>query len=277
MKQWYCNIAYLRTRHKLVVVMRDNAGENKSQEIQEFFESVGLRNHFSTPKEQWQNGAAESTINSIMLIARTVMAEFGLGGRFWLKAAADGTDALNAIFKARIKTSPHQALFGAPKDVSRFRAFGCKAVVYLNKERRENVKHTARGMMGIDAINLGFARNTNAYVLYIPERKTLMISNQVQFNEHEFPFRKQKLVEQFLSDNSTDTQFKSASDVKWVVYNKLHVGNYRKVHHDKVSDVAVLQVNSQENTFTQVLMYKWVLDKLELEQVHNREIQANFA
>ncbi len=24
-------------------------------------------------------------------------------------------------------------------------------------------------------------------------------------------------------------------------------------------------------------MYKWVLDKLELEQVHNREIQANFA
>jgi hypothetical protein len=48
--------------------MCDNASENKSQDIQEFFESVGARNHFSTPKEQWQNGAAESTINSIMLI-----------------------------------------------------------------------------------------------------------------------------------------------------------------------------------------------------------------
>jgi hypothetical protein len=55
-----------------------------------------------------------------------------------------------------------------------------------------------------------------------------------------------------------------------VVYNKLHVRNNSKVHHDKVSDVAVLRVNSQENTFTRVLMYKWVLDKLELEQVHNR-------
>ncbi len=106
-----------------------------------------------------------------------------------------------------------------------------------------------------------------------------MISNQVKFNEHEFPFWKQKMVEQVLSDNSTDILFKSASDVKWFVYNKLHVGNYSKVHHDKVSDVIILRVNSQENTFTRVLMNKWVLDsdKLELEQVHNREIQANFA
>jgi hypothetical protein len=104
-----------------------------------------------------------------------------------------------------------------------------------------------------------------------------MISNQVQFNEHEFPFQKQKMVEQFLSDNSTDILFKSASDVKWVVYNKLHVGNYSKVHHDKVSDVTDLPVNSQENTFTRVLMHKWVLDKLELEQVQNREIKAIFA
>jgi hypothetical protein len=57
----------------------------------------------------------------------------------------------------------------------------------------------------------------------------------------------------------------------------VHVGNYNKVHHDKVSDVTVLRVNSQENIFTRVLMHKWVLDQLEQEQVHNREIQANFA
>ncbi len=62
-----------------------------------------------------------------------------------------------------------------------------------------------------------------------------------------------------------------------VVYNKLHPGNYSKVHHDKVSDVIVLQANAQENTFTRVLMHDWVLDKLELEQVHNWEIQAIFS
>jgi hypothetical protein len=101
--------------------------------------------------------------------------------------------------------------------------------------------------------------------------------NPVKFNEHEFPFREQKTVIQFVLANSTDILFKSASDVTWVVYNKLHVGDYSKVHHDKVSGVIVLRVTSQENTFTRVMMHKWVLDKWELEQVHNREFQAIFA
>ncbi len=68
-------------------------------------------------------------------------------------------------------------------------------------------------------------------------------------------------------------KFKSASDVKWTVFNKPHVGKYSKVHHDKVSDVTILQVKSQEITFTPVLMQMWILDKLELEHIHNREIQ----
>ncbi len=48
----------------------------------QFLNSKGVQSHFSTPKEQWQNGSAEATINSFMMSARTVMAESGLGGRF---------------------------------------------------------------------------------------------------------------------------------------------------------------------------------------------------
>ncbi len=44
------------------------------------------RNHFSTAYEQWQNGLAEAAINSnIMRLARTVMAESGLGGSSGLR------------------------------------------------------------------------------------------------------------------------------------------------------------------------------------------------
>ena len=172
-KRWYSDIADLRAKHKLVVFVRDNAGENKSKDIKEFFESVGVRNHFSTAHEQWQNGPAESTINSIMLLARTVMAESGLGGRYWFRAAMAGKDARNAIFAERLKTSPHHAMYGEPKDVSRFRSFGCKACVYLCKDRRQNGKHIARAVEG----NLGFADNTSAYLIYIPERKKLMTRN----------------------------------------------------------------------------------------------------
>ncbi len=99
------------------------------------------------------------------------MVESRLGGRFWFRAAVAWKDARNAIYMERIKTSPHNAMYGEPKDVSRFRAFGCKAFVYLNKDSGENGKHIARG---IDAVILRFASNTSAYILYIPERKTLI-------------------------------------------------------------------------------------------------------
>ncbi len=62
-RSWYSDIADLQTMHKLVVVMSNNAGENKWREIQDFFESKGIQNHFSTSCEHTQNGPAESTIN----------------------------------------------------------------------------------------------------------------------------------------------------------------------------------------------------------------------
>ena len=58
--------------------MRDNAGEKKSEEILEYFDSVGVRNQCSTTCEQWKNGLAEAAINSIMRLGRTVVAESGL-------------------------------------------------------------------------------------------------------------------------------------------------------------------------------------------------------
>jgi hypothetical protein len=47
------------------------------------------------------------------------------------------------------------------KDVSKFRPFGCKAYVHLNKERRDKGKHTP---FAVEAINLGFASDCNMSV-----------------------------------------------------------------------------------------------------------------
>ena len=65
LRKGHSDIADLRTKHKLVVLMRDNASEYKSEDMMQFLESKGIRSHFSTLKEQWQNGAAELTIISI--------------------------------------------------------------------------------------------------------------------------------------------------------------------------------------------------------------------
>ena len=155
--------------------MRDNVFEYKPEEMMQFLESKGIRSHFSTPQEQWQNGAVESTINSIMISARTVMAESGLGGRFWFKAANAGKDARNVTFKERIGMSRYQAMYGEKKDVSDFRAFGCSAWVYLDWQRREKGKHTPRAK---EAIYVGFTDNTmgspTTWAFYIPEDRKIM-------------------------------------------------------------------------------------------------------
>ena len=134
-KRWFSYIADLLAKHKLVVLMLDNAGEYISEEIMQFLDSNGIRSHFSTPKEQWQNGKAESTINSIMLVARAVMVESCLGGRFWFRSATAGKDSRNVTSKERIRMTQRQAMYGEKKDVEDCQDFGCRAWVYQDKQR----------------------------------------------------------------------------------------------------------------------------------------------
>jgi hypothetical protein len=112
-------------------------------------------------------------------------------------------------------------MYGEPKDVSRFRAFGCRAFVHLNSDRRDKGKHTPRALM---AVYLGFEPNTSAWSFFIPERNALWSTNQAQFDEHSFPFRKTSIIDKFREDRATDVTvlYQVASSVKWP-YNKFHV------------------------------------------------------
>ncbi len=77
---------------------------------------MGVTNYYSTAYKQHQDGLAEGGIKSTMTLARSGMAQSGLGGKYWFCAA------------------------NCAKDVSKFRPFGCHAWMYLNKERREKGK-----------------------------------------------------------------------------------------------------------------------------------------
>jgi len=81
-KRWVAETADIQKDHPILVVVRDNAGENTSKELNDYFTERGIKNYFSTPYEQWQNGLAEASVNSVTMLGRTVMAESGLGGQF---------------------------------------------------------------------------------------------------------------------------------------------------------------------------------------------------
>ena len=86
------------------------------------------------------------------------MAESGMGGQFWFSATMNGVNCRNATYKKRLGTTPHEKVYGTKKDVSKFRPFGCRVYMHLNKERREKRRHAPKG---VEAINLGFATDFN--------------------------------------------------------------------------------------------------------------------
>ena len=212
-KRWMAEIGDLREKYPLRVVMRDNAGENKSNALREYFTSMGVENYFSTAYEPWQDGLAEAAIKSTITTATCGMAESGMVGKFWFKAATNGKNCLNVTYKLRINSTPYRELYGKEMDLSRFRPFGCLAFMHLNKDRREKGKTAPRA---VQVINLGFATDTNtsAYVVYNPATDKLLTTNQLVFDESFFPYRKESLIKQLDEvDNEIDILFKESSPI----------------------------------------------------------------
>ena len=119
-KQWFAEIAELRQKYQLYVVMRDNAGENVSKKINAFFTSKGVKNCFPTPHEQWQDGLFVASIKSVLMLTKAEMAESGMAGRFWFSASNHAKNCRNVTYKQRIGTTPHAKMYGTKADVSKF-------------------------------------------------------------------------------------------------------------------------------------------------------------
>jgi hypothetical protein len=115
-------------------------------------------------------------------------------------------------------------MYGEPKDVSRYRPFGCRAWVHLNSDKREKGKHNPRGQ---EAIYLGFEPNTSAWSYFIPDKQQLWSTNQAQFDKHFFPFHKATIIDKYHLDCANDILFQDQLQFKWTTDNKLHISNYK--------------------------------------------------
>jgi hypothetical protein len=241
-KRWFAEIAELRAKHPLLMVMRDNSGENTSKELNDFFTDNGVKNYYSTPYEQWQNGLAESSINSITMLGKTVMAESGLGGPFWFSAVTHGVNCRNATFKKRLGTTPHEKVFGVKKDVSKFRPFGCRAYMHMNKDRREKGRHAAKA---IEVINLGLATdcNTSGYKFLIEGTNKTVISNQGKFDERLFPYRNRKMVDEHIDDiMQLDILTPEPGQIQWIQFGPdINLSDFEKIHSGGSSDSYILR------------------------------------
>jgi len=169
--------------------MRDNAGENRSQEIEEYIQSKDVQSRYSTAYEQWQDGQPETAIRTLTRLVRSMKTESGMNVQFWFHMLVAAANASNVTFKRRLNSTPHKVAFGEKKDLTKLRTFGCKAVMYLEDARRDGPGRFAD--RGAEGINLGLAidQNTSGYKIYLPKEKVIRVTNQVTFDESYFPMK----------------------------------------------------------------------------------------
>ena len=250
-KRWMAEIADLRAIYPLRVIMRDNAGENKSKAIADYFTSMMVENRYSTAHEPHQDGLAEAGVKSVFTLARSGMAQSGLGGKYWFCAATYGKDCRNVTYKERIKNTPWGLLYGEKKDVSKFRPFGCRAWMHLNKERREKGKTAPRA---IEGVNLGFASdlNTSAYK-FLTSTGQVLTSNQLDFDENFYPYRKEELIKHMDDgDNETDILFKASASITWLQYDpSMNLSTFKKMHMGS-GRILILRSPTDQNAFLKI-------------------------
>ena len=149
LKKFFADTAIIRSKHPLCCFHRDNAGENFSAEVKKWMTDNGIKSSSSTPHEPWQNGRAEVQIRVLLNVARTNMIASGLTGKFWARAVFYAADISNMQYRADLKKSPHESLYGTKPDVSNCQPFGQECFIFVRKDQRNNSKFDARGEAGI--------------------------------------------------------------------------------------------------------------------------------
>ena len=109
----------------------------------------------------------------------------------WFSAVTHAVNCRNATFKKRLGTTPHEKVFGVKTDVSKFRPFGCRVYMHLNKEHLEKGKHVPKT---VEVIDLEFASdlNTSGYKFLVEATGKIIVSNQGKFDEDFFPYCNRK-------------------------------------------------------------------------------------
>ena len=100
---------------------------------------------------------------------------------FWAEALATAAYIRNRCpIKAVDSMTPYEAWTSLKPTVNHFRIFGCDTFVHIPKDERHKLDSKSK-----KCIFLGYGEQTKGYRLYDPEKKRILYSRDVKFNEKE--------------------------------------------------------------------------------------------
>lgn len=189
---------------KIKTLRSDNGTEFINNRFEKFCISNGIKHEKSAPYAPQQNGVSERMNRTIIEKVRCMLFDSGLSKNFWAEAVVAAMDIINALpNKSICNKTPNEIWSNKKDDISKFKVFGCKAMVLVPQQKRKKLDEKS-----IECITLRYAENAKAYRLFCVKTKKIVISRDVVFIENDsFSNKKndRSFSQHFYSEgNSTD-------------------------------------------------------------------------
>ena len=159
----------------------DRGGEYTSHEFNTFCEKEGIQRELTAAYTPQQNGVSERKNRTLINVVLAMLSHAKLSKVFWGEALLTANYLQNRSPTKAIDEykTPYELWFGRQPNLSYLRVFGCKAYVFVPKEKRQKLDSHSN-----ECIFLGYSEESKAYRLMDSTNRKIIISRNVIFNEN---------------------------------------------------------------------------------------------
>ena len=178
--QQFKSLVENQTGQRIKTIRSDNGGEYINAPFQHFLRQHGIRHQVTAPYTPQQNGIAERFNRTVVEMGRTMLHSANLPYTFWAEAVNTATYIRNRCISRALDssdTTPEELWSGMKPDISHLRIFGCPAYALIQPRDHKFAPKAEK------CIFLGYATNSKAYRLWNNEKRKLILSRDVKFDE----------------------------------------------------------------------------------------------
>ncbi|KAK5959780.1 uncharacterized protein PWA37_001157 [Arxiozyma heterogenica] len=236
---------------KVGAIRTDNGREFMSSKFHNFCKSNGISHQLTVPYNSFQNGAVERSHRSIEEKTRCLLIGGKVPPSMWTEAVSTAVYLLNRLPVSNKNYSIPYCLWNNIQtenlDLSHLRIFGCAAYATLPHQLRDG----KFAPTSVKCVFVGYDSKHKAYRLYHPPSKKIFVSNQVRFDELDFPLAGTKEVE-VAHTFATGTLggvpvYPSSTDIFKTSSSEIQTSNY----YPETTDYPIYE-NNLENELTTI-------------------------
>ena len=216
----------------------DRGREFVNEDVITFINDIGIREEYSMPYNQAQNGVVERRHRFIAGLARSMLRDSGLPHTLWAEAYLNAATTINKIMPSRIepRKSREEMWTGIRSNVHNFLPFGTPGVAHIEGTVPKLNDRGVKGfLVGYDT------HQYPGYRFYVPSTRRVAIVRNIQFDlfplsSTNLPLHADPHEESIPNISTTDSNIEMQLENEDLRQSKSNTNNTRKRKNTVVSE-----------------------------------------